>query len=97
MNKLSALDAYKVSVILDGVSNCHGIFDPLLRLESGEALLLGDAQVQHGRRDGRDDVTGDNEGHGPAEAPREGVRPARHHALRTQGPQQQTQAARYPQ
>ena len=50
MNKLSALDAYKVSVILDGVSNCHSIFNPLRsRIESGEALVLGEAQVQHGR------------------------------------------------
>ena len=45
MNKLSALDSYKVTVILDGVS-FKSLTNPLL--ESREAILPGDVKVEHG-------------------------------------------------
>lgn len=80
MNKLSALDAYKISVILEGVPRCGSN----VVIESGEAVLLGHAEVEHGRRDGRNDVAGDHARHGAAAAPREGICPPGHPPLGAQ-------------
>ena len=69
MNKLSALDAYKISVILEGVSN-QSLFTHLpCFVESGKAVLFGHIEIEYGRRDGRDDVSGDHPRDGAAKAP----------------------------
>ena len=82
MNKIQALEAYKVSIILKGVTNLQKSLYNLLFVvvDEREAWLLGQTEEQYGRGDGWNDVGGDNEGHGRAEVDRVEVREADYRA-----------------
>ena len=88
MNKLSALDAYKISVILEGVSKW-----PVELLESWEAVFPWHAQVKHGRWDGWDDVSRDHTCDGATTYTWEGVCAPCYPAFRAEGTLQQAQAS----
>lgn len=87
MNKISALEAYKVSVIIEDVTS----IDPYL-IVPVQAFLPRPPQVKHGWRDDWDDVSGDNESDGPAKQVRKRVRKACDPAIWAQGSLQQAQA-----
>ena len=63
-------------------------------IDAREIVFLGHVKVKHGRRDGRDDVSGDHPCDGPAKTFRKGVCAPRYAEVRAQGPQQQAQASR---
>jgi hypothetical protein len=65
MNKISALESYKVSVVLEDVSiqlsippilSCFQTVINLFVIGNREVVILGHAEVEHGRGDDGDDV-----------------------------------------
>lgn len=83
MNKIQALEAFKVSIVLKGVSNLASLSNScayVTAVDEREALLPGQTEEQHGGGDGGDDVGGDHEGHGRAEVDRVALREAHHRA-----------------
>ena len=89
MNKISALESYKVSIVIDEVSRLSESPPSAVR---HQAQILGQVEAEHGRGDDRTDERGNHQGHGRAEGTRAEVRHAGQETRRAQGPQPQAGA-----
>jgi hypothetical protein len=75
MNKISALEAYKVSIIIEDVTNHYYLN---LISEFKQIIFPWSLKIKYGRRDDRNDVSRDNKSHGLAEQTWERIRKTRY-------------------